>query len=165
MDRRTYSRCSWLKIAVASNAIQSQIVVVQAVAGKADGALVAGAGIDRAGNERSEGCPIPAVDRQFVDLPWFNRGAYRRVYSVQLRHGSYHVNLRSLSRQTQSGVERAGLPDLQPDVVKTDGSETLLGDIDKETSGVEIGQEIGALRSGFGVPCESGREIECPHLS
>ena len=67
------------------DAVIGKVVVIQPTAGKANAALVAAAGIDRARHQRRQRRPVPAVQRQLLDLFGLGAGAQHVARLVQLR--------------------------------------------------------------------------------
>ena len=67
------------------NPVESQVVVVKPVPGKADRSLVACPSVDSTRDERSQSRPVPSIDRQLVDLLLLDRTADCRVDAIQLK--------------------------------------------------------------------------------
>ncbi len=66
------------------HSVKRQIVVIQTVAGKANGPLISGSVVDRAGNKPRQGRPVAAINRKFVDLFLFDWCANSSIHLVKL---------------------------------------------------------------------------------
>jgi hypothetical protein len=125
------------------DAIQRQVVVVQPVPGESDRPLIAGAGVNRSGNQRGEGRPVSTVDRQLVDLLLLDGRADRGIDAVQLERSLCDAHLLPVPGEVQSDVEGSRLPDFQLDAPKTQEREAVFRDLDAECARRHVRQHVG----------------------
>ena len=92
------------------DAVVGKVIVVEAAAGEADAALVAAAGIDSAGNQRCEGGPVSAVQRQVSGLPRLDASAERGGGLIHLRGLGGDIHLLGDARDLESDVEGPCVP-------------------------------------------------------
>ena len=85
MARRTKALLRLIDDVGGVDAVISKVVVVEPAAGEADAALVASAGVDRAGSQRRQGRPVSAVQRQLLHLFGLSARAQRVGGLVELR--------------------------------------------------------------------------------
>src|SRR5262249_18730021 len=140
-------------------------VVVESMAGKADGALVARAGVDRTGNERGESRPVSAVDRQLVHLLLFDWRTDRGVDAVQLKIGLGDADVLPALGDAQCDVQGSGLPDFQFDAAKTQFCEASLRDLDAEYPRLHVWQNVTAQGVRLRFAPQTGRRVDHLHPS